>query len=551
MSDHTSDIEVDIHQICKEGDHQKLLEVVESQGFFPEMLLESDDEGYLPIHLALIYNKIECVSILLALNVDHQIPYQGFMPIHLAMGRSGFKSLHAEIISTVLLLLKHQQDVTLRDRLGRTALHIACATGIPDLIPIFLQSGIKPDLKDFSGKMAIHYAIENHESECLRQILQEGGSDMLFCTDGRGDKPVHLAVRCGSWDCFHILISLGSEEMLNENNEYEQTPEDVAKNCGIYQEYLNIKAGSQVSSQKYTGTLIVTDDLCKFHAAIPESLKTPENLYKQLKTQPENPKRLEIMLDKPFGTLLADEFSELEWIKTVEKANISDILRVHEYSYISQIKTHINKLNPESFPQKFDIDTVVSSESYACALIAANCAIKAVDAVLQGDYKNAFCAVRPPGHHVGPYGAVYSEEDPGSKSTGFCLFNNVAIAAAYAKSQYHKLVKKIAVVDFDVHHGNGTEEIVKNLIPSIIAHSFNSVPFAGTLTSHSYKPWLNEDDAKNVLFISSHGYGSDSFGKLYPASGTYVSGADLHPGGVLNVPLSKQTDSFIFRQSNI
>ena len=81
--------------------------------------------------------------------------------------------------------------------------------------------------------------------------------------------------------------------------------------------------------------------------------------------------------------------------------------------------------------------------------------------IMAGECQNAFCVVRPPGHHAGPRGQVTAEEDPDGGSHGFCLFNNVAVAAAYARHMYrHKGVQRVAILDFDVHHGNGTEALV-------------------------------------------------------------------------------------------
>lgn len=550
MSTHSESEEADLHILCKSGDYASLSKFFESPDFDFDILFETDLEGFIPYHYSLIYSKSDCVALFHSLDLNFQVPYQGFMPIHLALSSSGFPSQHPEIIKTVLTLIKSQQDVTSRDRLGRSALHLSCAAGISSLIPILIQSGIRADLKDFSGKMAIHYAIENHKTECMKQLLQEGGSDMLFCTDSRGDKPIHLAVKCSSWECLIVLIALGSEEILNENNELEQTPEDIAKNCGVYEEFCSAKNGVALA-KGFLSTLVITDDCCKLHAVLPPDLRFPSYLYNQQKIQPENPKRLETLLERPYGSLLAAEFNGLTWLKNISQAHISDILRVHEFSYVNSLQTCISKISENDIPVKFDIDTMVSSESYKAALIAANCAIRAVDEVMSGKFKNCFCAVRPPGHHVGPIGAVGSEEEPGSKSTGFCLFNNIAIAAGYAKYMYRSIVKKIAIVDFDVHHGNGTEAIVRNLTPSIITHPINSPPFLGTLEFQSYKPWLDSSDFSNVLFISSHAYGDDNFAKFYPATGTYNSGPELYPAGVLNIPLGKPTDSATFRMSNL
>ncbi|NIW80803.1 MAG: histone deacetylase, partial [Calditrichae bacterium] len=93
-----------------------------------------------------------------------------------------------------------------------------------------------------------------------------------------------------------------------------------------------------------------------------------------------------------------------------------------------------------------DPDTPVSPNSFNAALVAAGGLLDAVDGVMKGQYKNAFCAVRPPGHHA-----------ESQRAMGFCLFNNVAVAARYIQKQYQ--MEKVAIVDWDVHHGNGTQYI--------------------------------------------------------------------------------------------
>lgn len=112
-------------------------------------------------------------------------------------------------------------------------------------------------------------------------------------------------------------------------------------------------------------------------------------------------------------------------------------------------------------------------------------------------------------------------------SHGFCLFNNVAIAAAYARCVHRTKIRKVAIVDFDVHHGNGTEALVRNLSPSVQEESFQT-PFAkGTVSTPMYKPWLDSSDPSNVFFASIHGYGrkvpdievGPQTAWFYPASG--------------------------------
>ncbi len=114
--------------------------------------------------------------------------------------------------------------------------------------------------------------------------------------------------------------------------------------------------------------------------------------------------------------------------------------------------------------QRLDADTMISMKSFDASLYAAGGAIAAVDAVLSGDAKNAFVAARPPGHHA-----------TAEHSMGFCIFNNVAIAAKYAQNRY-KEVERVAIIDWDVHHGNGTQGIFYT-DPSVFFFSMHQYPW--------------------------------------------------------------------------
>lgn len=121
--------------------------------------------------------------------------------------------------------------------------------------------------------------------------------------------------------------------------------------------------------------------------------------------------------------------------------------------------------NEKSFKDR-DHDTGISEKSWDAALLACGATVEAVDEVMMNGFRNAFCATRPPGHHAGIFGKTFHGDDEcGEKATsnGFCFINNVAVAAAYAKSRYRDAIKKVAIIDFDVHHGNGTQETVELL----------------------------------------------------------------------------------------
>jgi len=152
---------------------------------------------------------------------------------------------------------------------------------------------------------------------------------------------------------------------------------------------------------------------------------------------PEQPERLRAILEH----LSMPSYAALERRKA-PIVDIEKLSQVHRSGYVDATLDAI----PKEGRNFLDPDTAVSPGSREAALRAAGACVAAVDAVMSGDASNAFCAVRPPGHHA--------EAD---RAMGFCLFNNVAVAALHARAA-HKL-QRVAVVDFDVHHGNGTQSM--------------------------------------------------------------------------------------------
>jgi acetoin utilization deacetylase AcuC-like enzyme len=156
---------------------------------------------------------------------------------------------------------------------------------------------------------------------------------------------------------------------------------------------------------------------------------------------PESSKRLQAILDELKSLDLRSKSSVCEVLEPAP-AGIDTLKLVHTYQHIRLVRRMC-----EYGGGVLDLgDTVVSPQSYDVARHAVGGAVRAVDAVLSDGFKNAFALVRPPGHHAGR-----------SYAMGFCLFNNVAIAAAYSIKRLH--FRRILVVDIDAHHGNGTQEI--------------------------------------------------------------------------------------------
>lgn len=152
---------------------------------------------------------------------------------------------------------------------------------------------------------------------------------------------------------------------------------------------------------------------------------------------PESPRRLTGILE----ALDHDRFAALDRIPA-PRATREQLLRVHTADHVERILG----ATIEDTLLRLDEDTWMSSGSPEAAARAAGAACAAVDAVMRGQVAHAFCAVRPPGHHA-----------TADQAMGFCLFNNVAVAAAHALA-VHRL-KRVAIIDFDVHHGNGTQDI--------------------------------------------------------------------------------------------
>jgi acetoin utilization deacetylase AcuC-like enzyme len=153
---------------------------------------------------------------------------------------------------------------------------------------------------------------------------------------------------------------------------------------------------------------------------------------------PESPLRIHAIEDQLISSGLLHYLAHEE----APEASREQLLRVHSAAYVASVFAH----SPASGLVYLDGDTAMNPFSLNAALHAAGAAVQAVDMVMGGRVENAFCNIRPPGHHAGPANAA-----------GFCIFNNVAVAAAHALDQYG--LERVAIADFDVHHGDGTEAI--------------------------------------------------------------------------------------------
>ena len=190
---------------------------------------------------------------------------------------------------------------------------------------------------------------------------------------------------------------------------------------------------------------------------------------------PECPQRLDAIEDRLLITGLGDALER----RDPTPASVAELELAHARMHIAALRGLTDELREEiqaggPTHAQLDPDTSLNVHTWEAALLSAGAAIDATDAVIAGELENAFCAVRPPGHHACR-----------DRAMGFCFLNNVAIAAKYAVERHG--LQRVAVIDFDVHHGNGTEDIVAGddriLMCSFYQHPF--YPDGGSLSSAS------------------------------------------------------------------
>ena len=177
-------------------------------------------------------------------------------------------------------------------------------------------------------------------------------------------------------------------------------------------------------------------------------------------SHPESPARISVIKEQ----LVASRLYELLQVHDAPLATDEDLLRVHTPRYVKHIRT----IAPQAGLIRLDADTAMGPMTLSACLHAAGAAVLATDLVMSSKAKNAFCCVRPPGHHAGK-----------ERAAGFCIFNNVAVGVAHAIARHG--LERVAIIDFDVHHGNGTEDIFKDdprvMLCSTFQHPF--YPYSG------------------------------------------------------------------------
>ncbi|MBK9160652.1 MAG: histone deacetylase family protein [Nitrosomonadales bacterium] len=197
---------------------------------------------------------------------------------------------------------------------------------------------------------------------------------------------------------------------------------------------------------------------------------------------PECPARIHAIEDQLIAAGLMDYLQRHE----APSVTREQLLRVHDADYVDWVAS----CSPAHGIVQLDGDTAMNPFSYQAALHAAGAAVLGVDLVMAGKAENAFCNIRPPGHHA-----------ERRRAMGFCIFNNVAVGAAHALAQHG--LQRVAIADFDVHHGNGTEDIFRNEPRVMLCSTFQ----------HPFYPYCGADSGnEHIINVPlPAGTGSDGF----------------------------------------
>lgn len=591
----------------------------ETSYYCPYDLNDKDEDENTALHVAVHARKLQHVELLLQAGAYPDRRSDGSAPVHTAISVGSISRCADFSLECVKLLVENGADVTIKDESNHTPLALACAMNLPQVVEYILslpagKSTLNTRCERLGGR-ALHIAAKfdvplpaippssppptrspgghhhpdgsivhaghhlpgmhvdktqtmshNHEETSeykltVTQLLLGNPDIEVDAVNMMGQTPLHIACSRGNWPVIRALLQAGASHIKEDHRGL--TPGQTARKRGMPMpaDLLEILGSDSADASRYPprdlildpdgSTLLMCHELCILHRTCPPIRRdSPE-------PPPENVRRLHVLINEHDGILRGGEFGRLVWEGEARRAAMIDVLKVHEYNYVERISELCSSIpdHPNAIAH-LDADTALSRWSFEAAMRAAGSVCDAIDKVVSGDFRNAFCAIRPPGHHAGPRGIVRCPNDPEGGSHGFCLLNNVAIGAAYARSMYrNEGIRKIAIVDFDVHHGNGTEEIIRQLIPTM-EKTVIRTPFAnGEMTAHKYRPWLDESDVNDVFFASTHGFGPRGIefasipqqgGWFYPASGkTHTSDAIVNPS-LVDTP---SVQDFILSQS--
>lgn len=358
------------------------------------------------LHSAIFQRSLEALEILLLFGADCNMKCHGTPCLHLILSVAvlpGGEEFGPRAFSLVL----DRSDVSSRDDQWGTIMHVAAEYNLVYALQGALskdrtnskRSVSVLDSKDRVGFRPVHRAVLGNALSALQFFIAQGAN--LNVQAHNGFTPLHLAGAMGYVDAWKMLVESGADAHTKldkwgrnavqhaELNGWRVNPHD-----GALLEFAGGVAPGMV------GTAVITHPLCRQHATCAPSEAGSSS------SPPENTKRLTVLIDEAAGVLRsADLAPHLAWVEECKPAAISDVLRVHEWTYVRKLQHLCSTIHPNAESERglanLDGDTTISRASFQAAVHGAGAVCDAVDRVISGQVKSAFCAVRPPGHHAG------------------------------------------------------------------------------------------------------------------------------------------------------
>jgi len=481
--------------------------------------------------------------------IDHVNPKNGFSVLMIAVSCEKGKLDRSLIIT----LLEAGADPRMVDRSGNTALHWAAVHGQVEVLADLAVARDLLILANEVGDTPLHLASRFGQIESVRVLLKLFRENNLSMKNEPARKQTPKLEKIDVKMANSVQSVLGGtrsalpEALQQAKDEvFKDVPED-GHNSAATSKHLLFRNDDYETAFDAAGTDVVGRLNPQIRHEIHQLFFKESNYFKTLvlhhpdcfdhvpvvdegRDTWEAPERLqaimESLLKEPVeGTMITQEF---------KPASKETLLRAHAKSYVDMVFNlgdEIRHQEPVPFTPKVqrmvkeaaekDIkkidssDTSFSAGSLDAALQASGSVCHAIDCVVKGQHRNAFCLVRPPGHHAGFEGLLDS-----ASSCGFCIFNNVMVGAMHALEKFPDEIRKIAIIDFDVHHGNGTEEIVAKVNRDAVHKQRDN----------------NEPISPPIMFFSSHVFDGQRPGssfEFYPGSGQY---SDVL-GNIINAPM--------------
>ena len=432
--------EYHIHDLCEEGNYEKIQELLNRE--YPKLNPEqadndqplydfnqSDPDGLTPLHIAILHLRDQVCELLIKYkHIDLYKTTRGSSYIHLILMIASFPvkkypTYKKFAYNICKLLVENNADVTLLDDLSRTVFHLCAKNNLIDCFKVLESSSTFTkeilNKQDIDGNTIAHYACQYKSLDILEYILsnKDISFDATICNN-KGYNLLHTCASVGFWSGCKLVVKYTTLD-FDSTTSLNLTPSQISQRYGY--EFLS---NDELKHNLHTApTALIWSPMCSKHL----TSKVPILRQDDERPPSENLRRLSVLLNSRCGILRSNDNSNLQWIKS-QKANMVDVLRTHHYEYVRKVQLAINDLVTEDDPIEWknvrighlDNDTSYSSDTFNAALYAAGAGILAVDRVVNGVNRNAFCAIRPPGHHAGPNGKETSIQDP-TGSHGFCF----------------------------------------------------------------------------------------------------------------------------------